>query len=125
MQEDRIVLVALGGGDEHLGHLVTMQMALLLLHLAPLPVGAMGGVHLAERLHRQIEDQLEVGHPAWQWAPFQCADETLSRQHLGRSARSIRSSQNRLNGLQLSRIEVQMPQSPHDVIELRRTAGTN
>ena len=39
-----------------------VQLALLLLHLVPLAVAAVRGMDLAEGLHRQEEDQLEVRH---------------------------------------------------------------
>ena len=80
VEEDGVVLVALGRGDEEIGHVVAVQLALLLLHLVPLPIVAVGGMHLAEGLHRQEEDQLEVGHALARRrrAALQRGDETIS-----------------------------------------------
>jgi hypothetical protein len=73
------MLVALGGGDVQFSHVTTMKLSFPFLHLQPLVIIAMQRVYLAERFHREIEDQFEMGDAAGERPPFQGGDETFSR----------------------------------------------
>ena len=83
VNKDGAVAVAFGRGDVDIGHLAAVQGALLLLHLPPLRVVAMGRVDLAKRLHGEEEDQFEVRHQPGQWAAFQCGNKAFARLHIG------------------------------------------
>ena len=82
MQEDGAVLEALGRGDVEVGHVAAVELALLLLHLVPLAIGAVARMDLAEGLHRQEEDQLEMGHAPGHRPAVQRGDESFARRHI-------------------------------------------
>jgi hypothetical protein len=72
------VLVALGGHNKEFRHLAPVQLALLLFHLRPLGITALGRVHLSEGLHGQKEDQFEMGYPALDGLAVEGSRETLA-----------------------------------------------
>ncbi|MEZ4719292.1 MAG: hypothetical protein R2851_24865 [Caldilineaceae bacterium] len=81
VHEDGAVVEALGRVHEDVGHVPAMQFAFILLHLQPLVIAAVLGMHLAKRLHGEVEDQFEVGHAPGDRATFQRGDESFARGH--------------------------------------------
>ena len=82
VQEDRAMLETFGSLNVGIGHILPMQLSLLLLHLVPLNVIAMAGVDLAKGFHSEEEDQLKVGHTPHQGLTLQGGNETLSWGHV-------------------------------------------
>jgi hypothetical protein len=79
VDEYGIVLITFCCMDVEIRYIFAMQLALLLLHLIPLGVGAMRGVNLPKSFHRQEEHQLEMWHTTMDGFSVKSSCKSLAR----------------------------------------------